>query len=237
MHEKVERALDRLFYPRTVAVFGSARQGKIAHQIVTQMVRAGYAGRLAVVNPKAEPPEGFAHLPAFSGASQIDGGLDLAVLALPAQFAEGAVRDAGAAGAPVAVVITSGFAEVGNLEGERRLLAVAREAGVRLIGPNCAGIMNTANSLSASIEPRALPGRVAFITQSGAVGGAVLGLAGTRGIGFSKFVSYGNRADLGEAELLEYLAGDPETDVIALYLESAAGGERLLPVLAAAAAV
>ena len=237
MDDRVKLALDRLFYPRTVAVFGSARQGKIAHQIVTQMVRAGYAGRLVVVNPKAEPPEGFAPIPAFSGANQIDGGLDLAVLALPAQFAESAVRDAGAAGAPVAVVITSGFAEAGNLEGERRLLAAAREAGVRLIGPNCAGIMNTASALSASIEPRALPGRVAFITQSGAMGGAVLGLAGTRGIGFSKFVSYGNRADLGEAELLEYLAGDPETDVIALYLESAAGGERLLPVLAAAAAV
>ncbi len=231
----VKRALDRLFYPRTVAVFGSVKEGKIAHQIVTQMVRAGYAGRLVAVNPKADSPDGFPQVAAFAGARSI-GGIDLAVLALPAQFAEDAVREAGAAGAPVAVVITSGFAEAGNAEGERRLLAAAREAGVRLIGPNCAGIMNTANRLSASIEPRALPGRVSFLTQSGAVGGAVLGLAAERGIGFAKFVSYGNRADLGEPELLEYLAADPETGVIALYLESVADGQRLLPVLAAAAA-
>ena len=209
METNLKKTLDRLFCPRTVAVFGSVKEGKIAHQIVTQLVRVGYAGRLAVVNPKAEAPDGFAHVPAFAHAGEIDGGIDLAVLALPAQFAEGAVREAGAAGAPVAVVITSGFAEAGNVEGERRLVGVAREAGVRLIGPNCAGIMNTANALSASIEPRAYPGRVAFITQSGAVGGAVLGLAGTRGIGFSKFVSYGNRADLGEAELLEYLSRGP----------------------------
>ena len=231
----VKRALDSLFHPRTVAVFGSVKEGKIAHQIVTQMVRVGYAGRLVAVNPKADSPDGFPQVAAFAGARSI-GGIDLAVLALPAQFAEGAVREAGAAGAPVAVVISSGFAEAGNAEGERRLVAAAREAGVRLIGPNCAGIMNTANRLSASIEPRALPGRVSFITQSGAVGGAVLGLAGERGIGFAKFVSYGNRADLGEPELLEYLAADPETGVIALYLESVADGQRLLPVLAAAAA-
>jgi acyl-CoA synthetase (NDP forming) len=236
MDDGLRLAFDRLFRPRTVAVFGSARQGKIAHQIVTQMARVGYTGRLVVVNPKAEPPEGFPAVRAFAGARQVEGGIDLAVLALPAQFAEGAVREAGAAGAPVAVVITSGFAEAGNHEGERRLAAAAREAGVRLVGPNCAGIMNTAARLSASIEPRALPGRVAFITQSGAVGGAVLGLAATRGIGFSKFVSYGNRADLGEPELLEYLAGDPETDVIALYIESVTDGARLLPVLERAAA-
>jgi acetyltransferase len=232
----VKRALDSLFYPRIVAVFGSVKEGKIAHQIVTQMVRVGYAGRLVAVNPKADSPDGFPEVPAFAGAGAVEGGIDLAVLALPAQFAEDAVREAGAAGAPVAVVITSGFAEAGNAEGERRLLAAAREAGVRLIGPNCAGIMNTANRLSASIEPRALPGRVSFLTQSGAVGGAVLGLAGERGIGFAKFVSYGNRADLGEPELLEYLAADPETGVIALYLESVADGQALLPVLAAAAA-
>ncbi|MGO9309540.1 MAG: acetate--CoA ligase family protein, partial [Spirochaetia bacterium] len=237
MDDRVKRALDSLFYPRTVAVFGSAREGKIAHQILTQLVQVGFAGRVVAVNPKAEPPEGIPGVAAFARAREVPEGLDLAVLALPAQFVEAAVREAGAAGAPAAVVITSGFAEAGNVEGERRLLAAAGEAGVRLIGPNCAGIMNTANHLSASIETRALPGRVAFITQSGAVGGAVLGLAGTRGIGFSKFVSYGNRADLGEVELLEYLTEDPEADVIALYLESVTDGARLLPVLAAAAAV
>jgi acyl-CoA synthetase (NDP forming) len=235
LDEAAERALDCLFRPRSVAVFGSAKAGKIAHQLVTQLVRGGYAGRLAVVNPKAERAEGFPGLPAAVRASELPGGLDLAVLALPAQFAEQAVRDAGSAGARVAVVLSSGFSETGNAEGERRLAAAARECGVRLIGPNCAGVMDTAGRLVASIEVPALPGRIAFITQSGAVGGAVLGLAQARGIGFSKFVSYGNRADLGEAELLEYLARDPETAVIALYVESIGDGQRLAPVLAAAA--
>jgi len=235
MDDKVREALDRLFYPRTVAVFGSAREGKIAHQIVTQLTRGGYAGRVVVVNPRAEPPEGFPGVQAFATGCEVDGRVDLAVLALPAQFAEAAVRESGAAGARVAVVITAGFAEVGNIDQERRLLSAARQSGVRLIGPNCAGIMNSANSLMASIEVRARPGRAAFITQSGAIGGAVLGLADTRGVGFSKFVSYGNRADLGETELLEYLAADPETDVIAVYFESVTDGARLLPVLAAVA--
>jgi acetyltransferase len=236
LDEAVKRALDRLFRPRSVVVFGSAKAGKIAHQLVTQLVRGGYAGRLAVVNPKAERPEGFPDIPAAARASELPGGLDLALLALPAQFAEAAVRDAGAAGASIAVVISSGFSEAGNIEGEGRLVAAARGSGVRLIGPNCAGIMDAASRLSASIEVAALPGRIAFITQSGAVGGAVLGLAQARLIGFSKFVSYGNRADLGEAELLEYLAQDPETAVIAMYVESVRDGPSLAPVLAAAAA-
>jgi len=185
------------------------------------------------VNPKAEQAEGFPGIRAAADIRALEGGADLAVVALPAPYVEEALRGCAEAGVPVAVVISSGFREAGNAEGERRLAAMARGRGPRIIGPNCAGVMSTGSRLFASIEVRALPGRTAFITQSGAVGGAVLALAGQRGIGFSKFVSYGNRADLGELELIEYLAADEETAVIALYLESITRGAELLEVIAA----
>ena len=126
------------------------------------------------------------------------------------------------------MVFTSGFSEIGNSDEEAELKETADSYGVRLIGPNCAGIMDTHAGMYSSIEVRALPGKTAFITQSGAVGGAVLALAKLRGIGFSKFVSYGNRADIGEVELLDYLESDPQTDVIALYLESLQNGREFM---------
>ncbi|MDY7028241.1 MAG: acetate--CoA ligase family protein, partial [Spirochaetota bacterium] len=129
---------------------------------------------------------------------------------------------------PSAVIITSGFGEIGRRAEEEELLSIARRSGLRLIGPNCAGIMNPHARLFASIEVRALPGDIAFITQSGAVGGAVLAMAEERGIGFSRFVSYGNRADIGEIELLEYLESDPDTGTVAMYVESLQDGRAFM---------
>jgi len=221
-------SLELLFHPRAVAVFGSVKRGKIGHQLVTQLVQGGFPGRLSAVNPKAESPEGFPQVP---GAASLDPPVELALVAVPAAHVVEVIRACGACGVPFAVVLTSGFAETGRVEEERALRQTAVAAGVRLIGPNCAGIMNSASRLYASIEVRALPGRTAFITQSGAVGGAVLALARERGIGFSTFVSDGNRADIDEIQLLEHLGDDPETDVIALYLESLVVGRAFLRAL------
>jgi acyl-CoA synthetase (NDP forming) len=221
-------SLERLFHPRSVAVFGSVKRDKIGHQLVTQLVEGGFAGFVAAVNPKGESPEGLPGVAACASLGQVPPPVDLALVAVPAPFVVEVVRACGSAGVPFAVVLTSGFSEAGHAEEERVLRQEAAAAGVRLIGPNCAGIMNTASRLYASIEVRALPGRTAFITQSGAVGGAVLGLARERGIGFSTFVSYGNRADIDEVELLEHLEADPETDVIGLYLESLADGRAFM---------
>jgi len=221
-------SLDRLFHPRSVAVFGSVKRGKIGHQLLTQLVEGGFPGALLAVNPRAEAPEGLPSVPAFAALKPSAQPVDLALVAVPAPFVNEVILSCGAAGVPFAVVLTSGFAEAGHVEEERALARAACQAGVRLIGPNCAGIMNTASRLYASIEVRALPGRTAFLTQSGAVGGAVLGLARERGIGFSTFVSYGNRADIDEAELLEYLSEDPQTGVIGLYLESLSDGREFL---------
>jgi acyl-CoA synthetase (NDP forming) len=221
-------SLEALFHPRSVAVFGSVKRDKIGHQLVTQLVAGGFPGTLAAVNPKGETPEGFPAVPGYAALSRLPSPVDLALVAVPAPFVVEVVRACGSAGVPFAVVLSSGFSETGHAEEEQALKQAAAQGRVRLIGPNCAGIMNTASRLYASIEVRALPGRTAFITQSGAVGGAVLGLARERGIGFSTFVSYGNRADIGEVELLEHLAEDPETDVIGLYLESLTDGRAFM---------
>jgi len=228
MEQSLQRAFNNLFYPESVAVFGSAKKNKIAHQIITQMISGKFAGKIYSINPKAEKPEGFSGIPALPSIMDIEGGVDLAVIAVPAPYVETVLRNCGERKISVAVVITSGFSEVGNTPEEERLKETAGEYGIRLIGPNCAGIMNTTSSLFASIEVHALPGTTAFITQSGAIGGAVLASAETRGIGFSKFVSYGNRADIGEVELLNYLQDDPQTLVIAMYLESLNNGKDFM---------
>jgi acyl-CoA synthetase (NDP forming) len=219
---------ERLFEPKTVVVFGSVKRDKIGHQLISQLTAGGFPGSISAVNPKAESPEGHSHIPGFSDLTSVPSTPDLALIAVPAQFVEEVVASCGEAGVPFAVVFTSGFSEIGNTEEENRLKSTAAHHGVRLIGPNCAGIMDTRASLFASIEVRALPGKTAFITQSGAVGGAVLALAGARGIGFSKFVSYGNRVDVGEVELLDFLDSDPHTEVIALYLESLQNGRAFM---------
>jgi acyl-CoA synthetase (NDP forming) len=221
-------AFDGLFDPKTVAVFGSVKRDKIGHQLITQLAAGGFPGSILAVNPKGESPEGCPDIPGFPDLKQTPSAPDLALIAVPAQFVEGVIRGCGEAGVPFAVVFTSGFSEIGNTDEEERLKAAAGRYGVRLIGPNCAGIMDTGAALYASIEVRAVPGKTAFITQSGAVGGAVLALAKIRGIGFSKFVSYGNRSDIGEVELLDYLESDPRTEVIALYLESLQNGRAFM---------
>ncbi len=220
--------LDCLFKPEAVAVVGSVKKGKIAHQIITQVVEGGYQGSLYAVNPKAEKPDGFPQVSGFSSIHEIGGPIDLSVICTPSHVVRQVIEECGGVKVPAAVVITSGFSEAGNGEGEREVLECARRYGIRIIGPNCAGIMNTGHSFFPSIEIRALAGRTAFITQSGAVGGAVLAMAKLRGIGFSKFVSFGNRSDVGENELLDYLRNDTDTDVIALYVESLQNGRMFM---------
>lgn len=228
MEERLQKQLTTLFEPKTVAVIGSARKGKIGHQIITQLTDGDFPGSIRSVNPKAAGPDGFPYIPAVRSVTEIKEPLDLAVICAPAAHTAEVLEECGKKSVPVAVIITSGFSETGNDQGEEELKKVASRYGIRLIGPNCAGVMNSAARFFASIEVRALPGSVAFITQSGAVGGAVLAMAEQRGVGFSKFISCGNRADIGEIEFLEYFEQDPETDAIALYLESMQDGRAFL---------
>jgi acetyltransferase len=138
------------------------------------------------------------------------------------------LEDCGGAGIGAAVIITAGFSEVGNEAGEAELAEVAERHGIRIVGPNCAGIINTRHNLTPTLETLPPSGGVSLIAQSGAVAGVALAWAKEFGLGISKFVSYGNGVDLREVELLRYLAGDPDTDVVALYIETVSDGRAFM---------
>jgi acyl-CoA synthetase (NDP forming) len=222
-----DKVLDAFFEPRGVAFFGSIRQGKIGHEILMSVKEGGYPGHVYPINPAGGEVLGYR---VYRSLEDLEGKADLAVISLPQAAVVDTIAQCGMKRIRAAVVISSGFSEVGNHEAEKDLTVTARKWGVRVIGPNCAGLMNPWVHHYPSIEVRALPGHTAFVTQSGALGGATLALAEERGFGFSKFVSYGNRCDVGDIELLSYLAEDTQTRVVALYIEGIDRGHDFLGV-------
>ena len=221
-------SLEAFFRPRGVAVVGSTGEGKMGRVLVDQLVAGGYSPVYAV-NPRGEGAPGVraaAHsLVELAGSGHV---VDLAVIASPADTVAAMLEDAGRAGIHAAAVIASGFAECGEKAKEMTLVRVARAYGIRFIGPNCAGLVNTKWSLFPTLETRPPMGDVAFVSQSGALGGAVLSWAEEQGVGLSKFVSYGNGADLTDVDFLDYLRWDDETKVVALYLETVSDGRAFL---------
>jgi acetyltransferase len=214
-----------LFSPRGVAVIGSMTPGKLGSVLLKQLLDGGFEGGLFAVNPKGE---GAFNLPGYTSATQIGSPVDLVIIASPAPSIPDVFRDCGKAGVKAAVVITAGFSEVGNHAGEAALAQAARDNGIRVVGPNCAGIVNTHAKLFPTLEVKPPVGNVALISQSGALGGVVLAAAERQGLGISKFVSYGNGVDLGQVDFLRYLANDPETKVVALYIESVNNGRDFM---------
>jgi acetyltransferase len=220
--------LDPIFNPRTVAVVGASNTpGKWGYSLLERPLKSGFPGKVIPVNPRESEVQGQR---AYSSVLAIPGQVDLAVLTVPAEAAAEVMRQCGEKGIRGAVVISAGFTESGP-EGERRqaeLLHAAREAGIRFVGPNCNGMWSASAGLSL-YSPRAPhSGPIAFISQSGAFGGSMLSAADERGYGVSRFVSSGNQADLNDADYLEYLADDPETRVIAFYIEGLREGRRFL---------
>jgi acetyltransferase len=219
--------MQRFFYPRGVAVVGSTSKGKLGYELIRQMLDGGYRDIFAV-NPRAQ---GVFSVPGYDAVGEIEHPLDLAVVVSPAPTVPAVLEDCGRAGVKAALILTAGFSEVGNHAGEAEIKRVAGQYGIRFFGPNCAGILNTGNSFFPTLESRPPAGGVSVIAQSGAVGGVILAWAKEFGLGVSKFVSYGNGADLKEIDLLEYLAGDPETKVVALYSESVTNGREFMQVV------
>jgi acetyl coenzyme A synthetase (ADP forming)-like protein len=216
-------AVRRFLNPGSVAVIGaSRRRGTIGGELLANLIRAGFDGAVYAVNAEADVVQS---MPAFTTVGDIPGQVDLAVVAVPAAGVVEVGRQCGAVGVGALVVISAGFAETGE-EGARRqdeLVAVCRNSGMRLIGPNCLGVLNTAPDvrLNATFAPRqTAPGRVGFLSQSGGVGIAIIEAASRLGLGLSSFVSVGNKADLSGNDLLQYWEQDPNTDVALLYLES-----------------
>jgi acetyl coenzyme A synthetase (ADP forming)-like protein len=212
-----------LLSPRSVAVVGASRRpGSIGAALVHNLRAFGFAGPIYPVNPDAAEIEG---LPAYARLSDIGQPVDLALIAVPAPAVEGVVAECARAGARGVVVISAGFAEVSE-EGraaQQRMRDLARASGMRLVGPNCMGVLNTdpAVRMHATFAPiHPIAGNVGFLSQSGALGLAVLDYAHELNIGLSSFVSVGNKADVSGNDLLSYWSEDPRTDVIGLYLES-----------------
>ncbi len=224
--------LHHLFYPRAVALVGSVAEGKIGYELLRQMLRGGYRN-VFVVNPKAQ---GALDVPGYASIGATPAAVDLAVICSPAATVAGVLEECGAAGVKAAVVISSGFSEMGNRAGEEEIKAIAARHNIRLVGPNCAGIINTAARLCPTMETLPPPGHVALISQSGALAGIVLGWAARDGLGISKFVSYGNRADVNEVDLLDYLADDDETRAVGVYIETVSDGRGFMAAAAKCAA-
>jgi acetate---CoA ligase (ADP-forming) len=220
-HSAVAASLKSFFQPRSVAVIGaSTRRGTIGGELFRNVIAADFDGAAYPVNSKGEPVGG---VPGYGSVEDIPARVDLAIICVPGEHVFAAAESALRSGVRALCVISAGFAETSSegLERQEQLLALVRAHGARMIGPNCLGVASTARRLNATFARRAFPpGRVAFSSQSGALGLALLEQADARGLGLSAFASIGNKADVSSNDLLEYWEDDPETDVVLLYLES-----------------
>ncbi|MFO8059855.1 MAG: acetate--CoA ligase family protein [Bacillota bacterium] len=229
------RDLTTLYRPESVAVIGaSATRGKIGNAVVRNIIDSGYGGDVYPVNPGSDVIEG---LKCYPSVGDIPGQVDQAVICIPARLVAGAMRECGRAGVKSVVTISAGFREVGpeGAEMEREIAAIADEYGMNMMGPNCLGVMATHTPLNASFsEGFPLQGNIAFFSQSGALCIAIVDWGREQGLGFSKFISMGNKAQLDEADFIADAARDPDTRVILLYLESIENGEAFMKAAAEA---
>jgi acetate---CoA ligase (ADP-forming) len=217
------RSLDPLFAPRSIAVVGASRRpGTVGYEIIHNLLAEGFSGAVYPVNPHATSVHS---VPAYASVSEVPGDIDLAIITVPKEGALAVAEECGRRGVRALVVITAGFKEVGaaGAQREEELLAIAHRYGMRMVGPNCLGVVSTAadvrmNATFAPIMPP--PGPVSFMSQSGAMGVTILDYAAEYGIGVHHFVSVGNKADVSGNDLIEYWADDAATRVILMYLEN-----------------
>jgi acetyl coenzyme A synthetase (ADP forming)-like protein len=216
-------AVEAFLSPHSVAVIGASRRREtIGGAVLHNLIAGEFNGPVYAVNDSAEVVQS---LPAYRSVTEIPGPVDLGVVVLPAEHVVSAARECASIGVRALLVISAGFGEIGaeGEERQRELVEVCRDAGIRLVGPNCLGVLNTAADvrLNATFAPpKAIPGRVGFLSQSGGLGIAIIEAAGRLGVGLSSFVSVGNKADLSGNDVLQYWEQDPHTDVALLYLES-----------------
>lgn len=231
--------LSRLFTPRSIAIVGaSATPGKIGAMPVSLLRQHGYDGRILPINPRADSIQG---LPAAPDLAALDTDVDLVILAVPAAHAAQALQSARPGQVGGAVVFTSGFSETGaeGVAMQETLCAIARERGIRLLGPNCLGYMNVRHKVYATFSPAPANGAVALggigmVSQSGAFGAYAYCMARERGLGLSHWISTGNEADIDVADCINWLAHDADTRVIMAYMEGCRDGAKLRRALAAA---
>ena len=221
--------LEAIFAPQSVAIVGASPDpGKLGHRVLRNIVDNGYAGRVFPIHPTAPT---VLDLPAYPSISAVPEPIDLAVIVVPSQAVLAVVEECGKHGVRGLVVITAGFKEVGGAgkELERKLIELVRAYEMRMVGPNCLGIIDTTTKLNASfaaLMPEA--GQIAFMSQSGALCTAILDWSKPEGIGFSRFVSLGNKGDVDEVALLQAWGDDPTNRVILAYLEGINDGSAFI---------
>ncbi|MBI9080546.1 MAG: acetate--CoA ligase family protein [Pseudodesulfovibrio sp.] len=221
--------LHPLFNPDSIAIIGASRSpGKLGHVILSNLLKAGYRGKLFPVNPAGGI---ILDTPVFKSISKLPQAPGLGIIVLPREKVLNAMRELANIRVSAICVITAGFRETGRdgFELEMKMANLARKKGITLLGPNSLGLVNTAEGINATIAQAApAKGSIAFFSQSGALCSAILDWADGEDIGFSKFISLGNKAGLSEADVIEYLGDDPETKVIIGYLESVDDGQRFI---------
>ncbi len=221
--------LDSLFFPSTICIIGASRSpGKVGHDIVANLINSGFTGTVVPVNPTASELLGLRCYPSLS---EFGAQVDLSIIAVPKEKVSDAVRSSLKAGCGAIIVVTAGFRETGpeGIARERELVGLCRGQNVRMLGPNCLGIINTENAMNASFAG-IMPdkGTISVVSQSGALCTAILDQAASRHMGLAKMVSIGNKADLTEADFLMALGKDPQTEVIIAYLEDIVHGDTFV---------
>ncbi|MFJ2201907.1 acetate--CoA ligase family protein [Streptomyces violaceusniger] len=225
--EEILSAMRRLMQPRSVAVVGASNeQGKIGNSVMRNLIDGGFPGEIHPVNPKADDILGRK---AYKSVTDVPGEVDVAVFAIPAKFVPAALEEVGRKGIPNAVLIPSGFAETGEHELQRRIVEIAEEYGVRVLGPNIYGYYSTWQDLCATFcTPYDVKGPVALTSQSGGIGMAILGFARTTKTGVAAIVGLGNKSDVDEDDLLTWFGEDDRTQCIAMHLEDLKDGRAFV---------
>ncbi len=223
--------LDFIFNPESVAVIGaSENEKKIGHVVLKNLIEQGYKGKVYPVNPKRKEILG---IKCYPSVLEIPEKVDLAIIVVPAKVVPSVMEDCAKVGVKGVVVITAGFKETGKegAELEKEITEIARKANIKMVGPNCLGVINTLINMNATFAPDLPPkGRISLFSQSGALGVALIDWSIENDFGFGKFVSLGNKADLNECDFLEYFGDDPDTDIILGYIEDVKDGKRFLEV-------
>jgi acetate---CoA ligase (ADP-forming) len=225
--------LTPMLKPTSVAIIGASRNPeKVGNIILQNYLSVGYSGKLYPVNPNADEVLG---LKCYKTVQDIGVPVDLAVVAVPAQLVPIALEECGKAKAKSVIVISGGFSEIGETALQEQITSIANKYKIPMLGPNCLGVVDTRSRTDTMFLPsfkisRPQVGFVSFISQSGAVGSTVLDIIGGEGFGLSKFISYGNAAQLDEVDMLEYLMDDEETKVIVLYTEGIRRGKEFVEV-------
>lgn len=230
--------LEKLFSPTSIAIIGaSERPNSVGTKVFKNLLQANFKGRLYAVNPKHKLVQGKR---CVSSVKKINGTIDLAIIATPAKAVPNIMTECGQKGIRAVIVLSSGFSEMGD-EGkalEKKLLTIAKQFQIRIIGPNCLGVMRPEVNLNATFDNNfPAPGSIALVSQSGAISASILDWAMNRKIGFSAIISFGDSADLDFGDLLDYLALDPHTKSILLYIEGVKKPRHFMSALRAAARI